>query len=507
MSDLTGLTVSELSERLTSREVSAVDVVQAHLDRIGAVDPQVNAFLTTNDRALDAAREVDARRASGEELGPLAGVPVSVKDLIVSTEMPTTAGSKILEGYTSPFDATVVQRLRRAGIVMVGKTNTDEFGMGSSTEHSAFGPSRNPWDLTRVPGGSSGGAAAATASCQAPFSLGTDTGGSIRQPAALCGVVGVKPTYGAVSRYGAISLASSLDQIGSLGRTVLDAALLQDVIIGTDARDANSLRHDWPSMAAAARTGATAETIRGKRIGVIRQLTGGVIQDGVAERFQRALELLEAQGAEIVDIDLPELAYAVAAYYLILPAEASSNLAKFDSVRFGLKVLPDRGPATSEAVMSATRTAGFGEEVKRRIILGTHVLSAGSYDKLFRNALRARTLVIRAFERAFESVDVMVSPSTPFTAQEIGKPDTDPMHAYLADATTIPASLAGIPAISVPVGVTQEDGLPVGVQVLAPAMEDARAFEAAAALEQLITARDGRPFWTTIPMLNGKATA
>lgn len=506
MSELTRKTAAELSALLHSGEVSSQEVTQAHLDRIAAVEPEVHAFLSVNESALDAAKTVDEKRAAGASLHALAGVPLAVKDAIVTTEMPSTAGSRMLEGYRSPFDATVIEKAREAGLVLLGKTNMDEFGMGSSTENSAFGASRNPWNTAHVPGGSSGGSAAATAAFEAPFALGSDTGGSIRQPAALTGIVGMKPTYGAVSRYGAIGLASSLDQIGSLGRTVLDTALLQDLIVGTDPRDANSLDRDWQSMAQATREGAESGSLAGQRVGVITQLQGEGTQPGVREQFDRTISLLTNAGATVVEVDLPELEHAVAAYYLIMSAEASSNLAKFDAVRFGVRVTPENGPATSDSVMTASRTAGFGAEVKRRIILGTYVLSAGHYDRLFRNALKARTRVIRAFERAFGEVDLLIAPTSPFTAKLLGQQQSDPLSTYLADATTIPASLAGLPGISVPVGLAAEDGLPVGVQLLAPTTEDARVFTAAAALESLVTDRDGAPFWSTVPTLTGKAS-
>ncbi|MGD9606474.1 MAG: Asp-tRNA(Asn)/Glu-tRNA(Gln) amidotransferase subunit GatA [Leucobacter sp.] len=505
MSDLIRLTAADLAAKLASGEVSAVEAAQAHLDRIAAVDPAadggLNAFLHTDTEAsLAAARSIDERRAAGEQLGVLAGVPLAVKDVLVTADMPSTAGSRILEGYQSPYDATAVAKARAAGLVNIGKTNMDEFAMGSSTENSAYGPTRNQWATDRVPGGSGGGSAVAVGAFEAPLALGSDTGGSIRQPAALTGTVGAKPTYGGVSRYGAIALASSLDQIGPCARTVLDTALLHDVIGGHDRHDSTSLRHEWPSMAAAAREGADPASLKGLRVGVVKQLMLDGVQPGVKARFEEALGLLQAQGAEIVEIDAPHFEYAVAAYYLILPAEASSNLAKYDSVRFGLRVTPE-GSATVENVMSATREAGFGAEAKRRIILGTYALSAGYYDAYYGSAQKVRTLIQRDFAGAFSQVDVIASPTAPTTAWRIGEHAGDPMQDYLNDATTIPANLAGIPGLSLPVGTASEDGLPVGLQLLAPAFEDARLYRAGAAIESLIGERDGRAFWEQSPMI------
>ncbi|WP_166983463.1 Asp-tRNA(Asn)/Glu-tRNA(Gln) amidotransferase subunit GatA [Paramicrobacterium fandaimingii] len=503
MSDITALSAAELSAKLSSGEVSSVEVTRAHLDRISAVDGDIHAFLHVSDHALDVAADIDARRAAGDELGPLAGVPLAIKDVLVTNDMPSTSGSRILEGYMSPFDATAVERSRAAGFVPLGKTNMDEFAMGSSTEHSAYGPTHNPWDLDRIPGGSGGGSAAAVAAFEAPLALGSDTGGSIRQPAHVTGTVGVKPTYGAVSRYGAIALASSLDQIGPVSRTVLDAGLMQDVIQGHDPRDSTSLPDAWPSMADAARAGARGEGVAGLKIGVISDLMGPGVQSGVATRFREALAVLEKNGAEIVEISAPHFEYAVAAYYLILPAEASSNLARFDSVRFGLRVTPDSG-GTVEHVMAASREAGFGPEVKRRIILGTYALSAGYYDAYYGSAQKVRTLIQRDFESAFAQVDVLASPSAPTTAFKFGEKLDDPMAMYLNDVTTIPANLAGVPGISVPVGLAPEDGLPVGIQFMAPAREDARLYRAGASLEALLEAEWGHTLMSQAPQLGGK---
>ncbi|WP_210480885.1 Asp-tRNA(Asn)/Glu-tRNA(Gln) amidotransferase subunit GatA [Naasia sp. SYSU D00948] len=497
--DLTRLPASELAELLTSKEVSSVEATRASLDRIGEADGDLHAFLhVAGDAALRRASEIDQLRADGQELGPLAGVPIAIKDVLCTVDMPSTAGSRILEGWVPPYDATVVARLRTAGMVPLGKTNMDEFAMGSSTEHSAYGPTRNPWDLERIPGGSGGGSAAAVAAFEAPVALGSDTGGSIRQPAAVTGTVGMKPTYGGVSRYGAIALASSLDQVGPVSRTVLDSALVHDVIGGHDPHDSTSLDEAWPSFADAARAGAQGRDLSGTRIGVIRELNGAGFQAGVQTRFEEAIALLETAGAEIVEVSAPHFEYAIAAYYLILPAEASSNLAKYDSVRFGLRVVPDGG-ATVEQVMSATRGAGFGPEVKRRIILGTYALSAGYYDAYYGSAQKVRTLIQRDFAAAFEQADVLVTPSAPTTAFKLGDKLDDPLAMYLNDITTIPANLAGVPGLGLPVGLAPEDGLPVGIQLMAPAREDARLYRVGAGLEALLHESWGAPLLDRLP--------
>ncbi|WP_104126005.1 Asp-tRNA(Asn)/Glu-tRNA(Gln) amidotransferase subunit GatA [Cryobacterium sp. Y57] len=502
MTYLTKLSAAALSELLVGKQVSAVEATRAHLDHITAVDTDLHAFLhVAGDDALDAAAKIDARRAAGEVLNPLAGVPIAIKDVLATQDMPTTAGSKILQGWVPPYDATVVARLRAAGLILLGKTNMDEFAMGSSTEHSAYGVTRNPWDRDRIPGGSGGGSAAAVASFQAPLALGSDTGGSIRQPAAVTGSVGVKPTYGGVSRYGAIALASSLDQVGPVSRTVYDAALLHDVIGGHDPLDSTSLTDSWPSMAAAAQAGLANGALKGVRVGVIKELAGDGFQAGVTQRFTETLALLVAAGAEITEVSAPNFEYAVAAYYLILPAEASSNLARFDSVRFGIRVNPDSGSLTSEHVMSATREAGFGAEVKRRIILGTYALSAGYYDAYYGSAQKVRTLIQRDFAAAFSQVDVLVSPSAPTTAFKFGEKLADPMAMYINDVTTIPANLAGIPGMSIPIGLAPEDGLPVGLQIMAPAKADARLYTVGAAIEQLLEARWGHTMLSRAPAL------
>jgi len=491
---------AELAALLASGETSSVELTQAHLDRIAAVDDAVAAFLHVDaEGALAAAAETDRRRAAGEELPELAGVPIAVKDVVVTKGLPTTAGSKILEGWVPPYDATLVERLRAAGLPILGKTNMDEFAMGSSTEFSAYGPTRNPWDLERIPGGSGGGSAAAVAAFEAPLAIGTDTGGSIRQPGAVTGTVGAKPTYGGISRYGLIAMASSLDQAGPVTRTVLDAALLHELIGGHDPRDATSLPDPLGPLAAAAREGATGE-LKGVRVGVVAELGGEGYQSGVRDRFAESIELLRGAGAEIVEVHCPSFEYALAAYYLIMPAEASSNLAKFDGMRFGLRVEPSDGPVTAERVMAATRGAGFGDEVKRRVILGTYALSAGYYDAYYGSAQKVRTLIQRDLATAFTQADVLVSPTAPTTAFRFGEKLDDPLAMYLNDVATIPANLAGIPGISVPNGLA-EDGLPTGFQVLAPAREDARVYRVAAALETLLESTWGGSILDRAPEL------
>ncbi|HEY6500951.1 MAG TPA: Asp-tRNA(Asn)/Glu-tRNA(Gln) amidotransferase subunit GatA [Streptosporangiaceae bacterium] len=488
-SELTRKTAVELSEELRAKNVSAVEVTEAHLDRMAETEGHVHAFLhVAREQALAAARTVDDRRAAGEELGPLAGVPVALKDVLTTADMPTTAGSKILEGWQPPYDATVTARLRQAGAIILGKTNMDEFAMGSSTENSAWGPSHNPWDLDRVPGGSSGGSAAAVAAFQAPLAVGTDTGGSIRQPASVCGITGVKPTYGGNSRYGLIAFASSLDTPGPLARTVLDAALLQEAISGHDPMDATSIPEAAPPVVAAARQA----DVEGLRIGVVTELSGEGYQPGVLARFQQAVELLESLGAKITEVSCPHFTYALSAYYLIAPSECSSNLARFDAMRYGLRV-GDDGTHSAEEVMALTREAGFGSEVKRRIMLGTYALSSGYYDAYYGKAQQVRTLIARDFEAAFGQADVLVSPTTPTTAFRIGERADDPIAMYLADLCTIPSNMAGNAALSVPCGLSPDDNLPVGLQIMAPVLADDRAYRVAAAAEAAFTERWGHP--------------
>ena len=492
---------AEQATALASGEVSAVELTQAHLDRIADVDGVVHAFLHVDDEgALATAADVDRRRAAGEALPALAGVPVAVKDVVVTKGLPSTAGSRILQGWLPPYDATLVTRLRAAGLVILGKTNMDEFAMGSSTEHSAYGPTHNPWDLSRIPGGSGGGSAAAVAAYEAPLAIGTDTGGSIRQPAAVTGTVGVKPTYGGVSRYGLIALASSLDQAGPVTRTVLDAALLHEVIGGHDPRDSTSIDAPVPPVVEAARRAE----VKGLRVGVVRELSGEGYQAGVRARFEESVQLLVDAGAEVVEVSCPHFDHALAAYYLILPSEASSNLAKFDAMRYGLRV----GPAgvadpSAEQVMAATREAGFGDEVKRRIILGTYALSSGYYDAYYGQAQKVRTLVSRDFAAAFEVADVLVSPTAPTTAFKLGDKLDDPMAMYLNDIATIPANLAGVPGLSLPSGLADEDGLPTGIQLLAPATRDERLYAVGAALEAMLLERWGGPLLDRAPVLEG----
>ncbi|WP_262701718.1 MULTISPECIES: Asp-tRNA(Asn)/Glu-tRNA(Gln) amidotransferase subunit GatA [Streptomyces] len=497
MTDLTRLTAAEIAARIASGEVTAVEVTEAHLARIEAVDEKVHAFLHVDrEGALAQARAVDAKRERGEELGPLAGVPLALKDIFTTKGIPTTVGSKILDGWIPPYDATVTQRLRDADVIVLGKTNMDEFAMGSSTENSAFGPTGNPWDLTRVPGGSGGGSSASLASFQAPLAIGTDTGGSIRQPAAVTGTVGVKPTYGGVSRYGMVAFSSSLDQGGPCARTVLDAALLHEVIAGHDPMDSTSIDEPVPAVVEAARNGS----VRGMRIGVVKEFAGEGYQAGVMQRFNESVELLRELGAEIEEISCPSFDKALAAYYLIAPSECSSNLARFDAMRYGLRV-GDDGSKSAEDVTALTRAEGFGAEVKRRIMLGTYALSSGYYDAYYGSAQKVRTLIKRDFEKAFERVDVLISPTTPTTAFPIGERADDPMAMYLADLCTIPTNLAGNAAMSLPCGLAPEDGLPVGLQIIAPAMADDRLYKVGAAVEAALIGKWGHPLIEEAPSL------
>ena len=487
MTELLHSTAADLAGLIASGLASSREVTQAHLDRIDAVDGSVRAFLHVDgERALAAADAVDAKRAAGEPLGPLAGVPLAIKDIFCLTGAPTTAGSRILEGWHPPYNATVTQRVRDADLVVLGKTNLDEFAMGSSTENSGYFTTHNPWNLDRIPGGSGGGSAAALASFEAPLALGTDTGGSIRQPASVTGTVGVKPTYGGTSRYGVIAMASSLDQPGPCGRTVLDTALLHQVIAGWDPMDSTSVDAPVPDVVGAAR----AADVRGLRLGVVKELSGEGYAPGVEQRFREALDALADQGAEIVEVSCPNFRYALGAYYLIMPSEVSSNLARFDAMRYGLRV-GDDGAHSAEEVMALTRDAGFGAEVKRRIIIGTYALSSGYYDAYYGSAQKARTLIARDFEQAFEQADVLVSPSTPTTAFRIGERADDPLAMYAADLCTIPSNMAGNAAGSFPCGLAPEDDLPVGFQVMAPVLADDRVYRVGAALERALADRWG----------------
>jgi aspartyl-tRNA(Asn)/glutamyl-tRNA(Gln) amidotransferase subunit A len=484
MTDLIRFDAATLGAKIAAKEVSSTEVTQAHLDQISATDDRYHAFLhVAADEALAAAGRVDAAVAAGEPpSSPLAGVPLALKDVFTATDMPTTCGSKILEGWRAPYDATVTERLRAAGIPILGKTNMDEFAMGSSTENSAYGPTRNPWNVDRVPGGSGGGSAAALAAFQAPLAMGSDTGGSIRQPAALTATVGVKPTYGTVSRYGLIACASSLDQGGPCARTVLDTALLHQVIAGHDPRDSTSVDAEVPDVVGAARAGAGAD-LQGVRIGVVKQLRSGEgYQPGVLSSFNAAVDQLTALGAEVTEVDCPHFDYSMAAYYLILPSEVSSNLARFDAMRFGLRV-GDDGTHSAEEVMALTRAAGFGPEVKRRIMIGTYALSAGYYDAYYNQAQKVRTLIARDLAAAYEKVDVLVTPTTPSTAFGLGEKVDDPLAMYLFDLCTLPLNLAGHCGMSVPSGLSPDDGLPVGLQIMAPALADDRLYRVGAAYE------------------------
>lgn len=492
-------TAAQMADALAKGETTSLELTQAHLDRISAVDSQIKAFLyVDSEGALAQAKDVDARRAKGEKLSPIAGVPLALKDVLAQKGVPTTAGSKILQGWRPPYDSTVVSKLKDAGVVIMGKTNMDEFAMGSSTENSGYGPTFNPWDLTRTPGGSSGGSAAAVSAFEAPLAIGSDTGGSIRQPAALTGIVGVRPTYGAVSRFGLIAYSSSLDQAGPFGRTVLDTALLHEVMAGHDAKDATSINAPVPAVVSAAKSG----DVKGMKIGVIKQLQGEGYQKGVQARFDESLQVLAGLGAEIVEVDCPSFEYALAAYYLIAPSECSSNLARFDAMRYGLRT-GDSDGASAEAVMSATRDAGFGREVKRRIILGTYALSSGYYDAYYGSAQKIRTLIIQDYAKAFAQADVLVSPTAPTTAYKIGEKVDDPMAMYLGDVATIPVNLAGICGMSLPAGLADEDNLPVGFQIMAPAMQDQRLYQAGAALEAALLSKWGAPILTQAPALKG----
>lgn len=483
------LTAAQLGAGIAAGEFTAVEVAQAHLDQIARVDGDVKAFLHTDaEWSLAQARAVDARLAAGERLGPLAGVPIAVKDIFCTAGVPTTCASRILQGWRPPYDATVIERVRAAGLVMIGKTNMDEFAMGSSTENSAYQTTGNPWALDRIPGGSGGGSAAALAAFEAPLALGTDTGGSIRQPAAVTGTVGVKPTYGGTSRYGVIAMASSLDQPGPCARTVLDAALLHEAICGHDPMDSTSIDAPVPPVVAAARSG----DVRGLRIGVVRELGGEGYAPGVEQRFREALAVLAGLGAEIVELSCPHFSYGLGAYYLIMPSEVSSNLARFDAMRYGLRV-GDDGDSSVEEVMRATRGAGFGAEVKRRIIIGTYALSSGYYDAYYGSAQKVRRLIAQDFDAAWRQVDVLVSPATPTTAFRQGERTADPLAMYMSDLCTIPSNMAGNASASFPCGLAPEDGLPVGFQVMAPVLADDRLYRVGAALERALGERWGGP--------------
>jgi aspartyl-tRNA(Asn)/glutamyl-tRNA(Gln) amidotransferase subunit A len=489
VTDIIKLTAAATAEAIAAGTLTAVEVTEAHLARIDAVDEKVHAFLHVDrEGALAQARAVDAKRAAGEPLGPLAGVPLALKDIFTTEGVPTTVGSKILEGWIPPYDATVTKKLKAAGVVIIGKTNMDEFAMGSSTENSAYGPTGNPWDLTRIPGGSGGGSAAALASYQAPLAIGTDTGGSIRQPAAVTATVGVKPTYGGVSRYGMVAFSSSLDQGGPCARTVLDAALLHEVIAGHDPLDSTSVDLPVPPVVEAARSG----DVTGLRVGVVKEFGGEGYQAGVVQRFQESVQLLRDLGAEVVELSCPSFTYALAAYYLIAPSECSSNLARFDAMRYGLRV-GDDGTRSAEEVTALTREAGFGPEVKRRIMLGTYALSSGYYDAYYGSAQKVRTLITRDFQAAWSQVDVLVAPTCPTVAFPLGAKLEDPLAMYKQDICSIPANLYGGPAASFPAGLS--DGLPVGLQVMAPTLREDLLYQVGGALEAALPAQAPTLSW------------
>jgi aspartyl-tRNA(Asn)/glutamyl-tRNA(Gln) amidotransferase subunit A len=489
MAELWEHTGSRLASLIAAGEVTSGEIVESVISRIDSVEPQVRAYLTlTPEAARQKAERVDAATRAGEKLGPIAGVPLALKDIICTKGITSTAGSRILEGYVPPYSATVAERLDAAGAPLVGKTNLDEFAMGSSTENSAYHPTCNPWELERVPGGSSGGSAAAVAAGEAIWSLGTDTGGSIRQPASLCGVVGVKPTYGRVSRYGLIAFASSLDQAGPITRDVRDAAVILQAIAGRDPMDSTSLPNPVPDYVAVLDQG-----IEGLRIGVVKELSDAGLDPGVKQRFQESTLLLEKLGAEIGEVSLPSFSYGIDIYYLIAPAEASANLARYDGVRYGLRV----DAADAATMNSLTRAAGFGSEVKRRIMLGTYSLSAGYYDAFYLKAQKARTLIARDFARAYEDFDLLISPTTPTTAFRLGEKLQDPLTMYLSDICTVPSPLAGTPAITVPCGLSPDDGLPVGLQFMAGVLDESTMMRAAYAFEQELGFSDKPPLWNS----------
>lgn len=474
--------IRALHRQLVTKERSAEEIAREYLERLTQLEPQLKSFITvTEELALQQAKAVDARIRAGEEIGPLAGIPLAVKDNLCTQGIRTTCASRMLEGFIPPYESTVTARLAAAGMVTVGKTNLDEFAMGSSTENSAFQRTANPWDLTRVPGGSSGGSAAAVAADQAVVALGSDTGGSIRQPAAFCGVVGLKPTYGLVSRYGLVAFASSLDQVGPFGRTVEDVALLLQGIAGHDPMDSTSLKVDIPDYSQ-----ALIPDIKGFKIGVIRDLLGEGCGEETRAAVQAAIQHLQELGAEILEIDCPSFRYGLATYYIIAPSEASANLARYDGVKYGL-----REPADSLLAMyGKTRAHGFGPEVKRRIMIGTYALSSGYYDAYYLKAQKVRTLIKQDFLKAFEKVDVLVSPTTPTPAFKLGERE-DPLSMYLCDLMTIPVNLAGLPGLSLPCGFA--DGLPIGLQIVGNALQESKVLRVAYAYEQSTDWHKRRP--------------
>ena len=477
MTDVVWSTATELAGALERGEISSEEITSALLERTEVLEPRLNAYLErTNERALSEARAADSRRNEGTPRSRYDGIPIGYKDIFTTRGVTTTCGSRILEGWVPPYDSTVVARCDGAGLPMLGKLNMDEFAMGSSTENSAFGPTRNPWDVERVPGGSSGGSVAIVAAGGAPWAWGTETGGSVRQPASLCGVVGVKPTYGLVSRYGMIAFASSLDQAGPIARSVEDAAALLQIAAGHDSQDSTSIPQDVPDYLEGIDGG-----IDGMRIGIVQEFTGDGIQPGVKTRVEEAYRRLEKLGAKLETVSLPSFDFGISAYYLIAPAEASSNLARYDGVRYGHRA---EGAGDIVSMMSKSRDEGFGAEVKRRIMLGTYALSAGYYDAYYGSAQKVRTLITRDLEKAYSSVDLIVSPTSPTTAFKLGERTEDPLAMYLSDIFTVPVNLAGSAAISVPCGVDDADGLPVGLQIMARALDEKTMFRAAYAFEQ-----------------------
>ncbi len=475
MSDPADLTLTEAGAELRAGRLSSVELLEAVVERASFTESHLHAYLNVDrEGAMSAAAAADEAFSRGEDAGALQGIPMALKDNMVTRGLETTCASKVLSGYVPPYDGTAVRKVRAGGAVIIGKTNLDEFAMGSSTENSGYGPTRNPWNPDRVPGGSSGGAAAAVAAGSAFAALGSDTGGSIRQPGAMCGVVGIKPTYGLVSRYGLIAFASSLDQIGPLARTVEDAVAVLECVAGHDPRDATSYRGEYPQF------GRSLERdVAGLRIGVVTELSGPGVDPVVLDSIRAQVDALADEGAEIVELSLPSVEYGLSAYYLIAPAECSANLARFDGVRYGLRVPGD----TAEEMMAATRAEGFGPEVQRRILLGTYALSAGYYDAFYGQAQKVRTLIKRDFAAAYEKADVLVCATSPTTAFAIGERTADPLSMYLSDALTIPSNLTGDPAVSVPAGL-DEGGLPIGLQVMAPALGEEVMLRVAAAVER-----------------------
>ena len=468
--------IRELHEQLVKKERSAVEITQSYLDRIQAVDDRVNSFLlVTTDHAIAQAKAVDAKIAAGESIGPLEGIPIAIKDNICTQNIRTTCASRILENFVPPYESTVSQKLIDAGMITLGKTNMDEFAMGGSTETSAFKKTSNPWNLECVPGGSSGGSAAAVSAGEAPVSLGSDTGGSIRQPAAFCGIVGMKPTYGLVSRYGLVAFASSLDQIGPFSTTVEDSAIMLGAIAGYDAKDSTSLKLDVPDY-----TQYLKHDLKGKKVGVIRETFGEGLDPEVEAATRTAIEQLKALGAEIIDISCPRFRYGISAYYIIAPCEASANLARYDGVRYGRRV---EDADNLLDMYKRTRAEGFGAEVKRRIMIGTYALSAGYYDAYYLKAQKVRTLIKQDFEAAFAQVDVLVSPTSPTTAFKLGEKLADPLSMYLDDLMTIPVNMAGLPGLSLPCGMDSQ-GMPIGLQIIGNVLREDQVFQAAYAYEQ-----------------------